>query len=284
LLFAGTTSFPYGVSFNYSVFNEKVKKLKQWSKSAGNIFTYVNYGTSETLSNETVEILENVKEISVHVPRHLKPINQDQFGHYLAGLIDGSGQFNDKQELIIDFHALDASLAYFIKKRLGYGSVKKITTRNSYILVVSSSEGLKKAINLINGKFRSEKILNQINTKILNNNKFTDLKTKINLKNNLDTDLKNHWLAGFSDATASFNINLFHSDNKLEVQLNFNLVQERDNILLLLIKEFLGGNLSYSKDKDTHFYDSSSFGSAKKVIDYLDHYHLLSTKQINYLK
>ena len=42
-------------------------KLKQWSISAGNNFNNViKFGTSETLCNETVVNLENVKPISVH--------------------------------------------------------------------------------------------------------------------------------------------------------------------------------------------------------------------------
>lgn len=74
--------------------------------------------TSEALHNETVIVTENVKPISVHVPTHLRPVNDDQLGHYLAGLIDGDGHFSSKQQLVIVFHSLDASLAYYIKERL----------------------------------------------------------------------------------------------------------------------------------------------------------------------
>ena len=66
----------------------------------------------ETLRSETVVNTENIKPISVHVPKHLNPLNDDQFGHYLAGLIDGDGHFSSKQQLVIVFHSLDASLAY----------------------------------------------------------------------------------------------------------------------------------------------------------------------------
>ena len=34
------------------------------------------------------------------VPKHLKPVTFDQFGHYLAGLIDGDGHFSRKQQLV----------------------------------------------------------------------------------------------------------------------------------------------------------------------------------------
>ena len=96
MLYAGTTPL---FSFKHSILNDTVKELKQWSQSAGNNFVNQN-GTSETLRNETVVKTENVKLISDHVPKHLKPVNDESFGHYLAGLIEGSGQFNSTQQLV----------------------------------------------------------------------------------------------------------------------------------------------------------------------------------------
>ena len=104
-----------------------------------------------------------------------------------------------------------------------------------------------------------------------------------NFTNNPDLDLNNYWLAGFSDADASFQIKLITRNNKTEVRLNFQIDQKR-NDLLILIKNFLGGNIGYRKSQDTYYYGSTSFGSAKKVINYFDYYHLLSSKHINYLK
>jgi len=46
----------------------------------------------------------------------------------------------------------------------------------------------------------------------------------------------------------------------------------------------VGGNIGYRKTQDTYYYGSTSFGSAKKVINYFDNFHLLSTKHVNYLK
>ena len=69
-----------------------VKKLEQWRKSAGNIL-YIKNGTSEALRDGVVVNLENVKRVSDHVPKHLKPLNNEQLGYYLAGLIDGDRSF-----------------------------------------------------------------------------------------------------------------------------------------------------------------------------------------------
>lgn len=278
MLYAGTTS---RLSFKYSILNDIVKKLKRGSKSAGNI--YLLNGTSETLCNETVVTTENVKSISVHVPKHLKPANNYEFGHYLAGLIEGDGHFSSKQQLIIVFHSLDASLAYYIKERLGFGSVKKVKDKNAFILVIAAREGLEKVINIINGKIRTKNIFNQITNNILNHEKFAEFSKKINLNLNLDNNLLNHWLAGFSDADGSFQIKVLNRNNKFEVRLNFQVDQKKDDVLLL-IKGFLGGNIGYRKSQDTYYYGSTSFGSAKNVINYFDYFHLLSSKHVNYLK
>lgn len=277
MLFAGTPSI---FSFKYYILNNTVKKLKQWRISAGNII--LNNGTSETLCNEIVTHIENVKPISVHVPKHLKPINDDQFGHYLAGLIDGGGHFN-KQQLVIAFHSLDASLAYYIKKRIGYGSVNKVKDKNAFILVIAARKGIEKIIKLINGKIRTENKLDQINNNILSHKNFFELNKTIDLRLNLSNDLKNHWLAGFTDAGGSFQIKILNRNNRVEVKLNFQIDQKTNNVLLL-IKNNLGGNIGYRKSQYTYYYSSTSFGSAKNVINYFDYFHLLSSKHINYLK
>ena len=284
MLYAGTTPIIL-LSFKHSLLNDTVTELKLWSKSAGNILDYQD-GTSETLRNETVEKIENIKYISEHVPKHLKPINDDQFGHYLAGLIEGDGHFSNQQQLVIVFNSLDASLAYYIKNRIGYGSVKKVKDKNAFLLVISAKKGLEKVITLINGKLITENKINQINNNILNHSSYADLKKNTDFKLNRITeniDLKNHWLAGFSDADASFQIKILSRNNRFEVRLNFQIDQKKEDVLLL-IKKYFGGNIGYRKNQDTYYYGSTSFGSAKNVIHYFDQYHLLSSKHVNYLK
>ena len=48
--------------------------------------------------------------------------------------------------------------------------------------------------------------------------------------------------------------------------------------------QFLGGNIISNKNKDCFIYYSNNFASAKKIINFFDKYHLLSSKHINYLK
>ena len=279
LLYAGKASIS---SFKYSLLIDTVKKLKQWSQSAGNTFI-LKSGTSETIRNNT----ENIKNISIHVPTHLKPLNDTQFGHYLAGLIDGDGHFSSKQQLVIVFSSSDVQLAYYIKEKIGFGHVNKVKDKNAYLYIISNKDGIIKAINLINGKLRTLNKFNQVINNILVHPKYlvTGDPESIEFKINDSNDFNNHWIAGFSDADASFQIKVVNRENRLkpEIRLNFQ-IDQKNNDVLLLIKEVFGGNIGYRKSQDTYYYGSTSFGSAKKVINYFDHFNLQSSKHINYLK
>jgi LAGLIDADG endonuclease/LAGLIDADG DNA endonuclease family len=70
---------------------------------------------------------------------------------------------------------------------------------------------------------------------------------------------------------------------KVEIRLNFKIDQKKD-VLLLLIKNFLGGNIGYRNLLDNYTYNSDSYGSARKIIKYFDSYHLLSHKYLDFLR
>lgn len=283
-LYAGKASIS---SFKYSfLYIDIVKKLKQWSQSAGNSFITSNIylfksGTSETIRDNT----ENLKNISIHNPRHLKPLNDEQFGHYLAGLIDGDGHFSTQQQLVIVFSSLDVKLAYYIKSQIGFGNVKKIKNKNAYLYIISNKEGIVKTISLINGKLRTSNKFNQVINNILAHSKYADIAKNIQFKLNDSNDFYNHWITGFSDADASFQIKIINRANRFkpEIRLNFQIDQKNKDVLLL-VKGIFGGNIGFRKSQDTYYYGSTSFGSAKKVINYFDTFHLQSNKHNNYLK
>ena len=188
LLYAGKASIS---SFKYSLFIDIVKKLNQRSKSAGNILLFnksISNGTSETLRNEIVVNSEHVKSISKHVPKHLKPLNDEQLGHYLAGLIDGDGHFSNIPQLVIAFSLPDAFLAYYLKEKLVNANVRKVKNKNAYLLIVTSKIGMLKVLNLINGKLRLEHRFNQVINNIMNNEKYKELDFSMNKTN----DFSNH--------------------------------------------------------------------------------------------
>lgn len=280
LLYAGTAWLTtWLLIFSYSNLkqNNSVKKLKWTSQSAGNI---LQYRSSETSGNG---IVENIKLISKHIKRHLKPISDEQFGHYLAGLIDGDGHFSSAKQLVIAFSEPDAFLAFFLKQKIGYGNVKKIKNKNAFLFIISNKKGILKVLNLINNKLRTESKFNQVIDRIFNSDLYCEEKKTINFNMNLSKDLNNYWLAGFSDADASFQVKIIRHENRVEIRLNFQVDQKKKE-LLILIKEFIGGNINYIKSQDTYYYGSTSFGSAKNVINYFDKFNLQSKKYISYLR
>jgi hypothetical protein len=185
-LFAGTTSLS---SFKYScAFDATVKKLKRRGQSAGNLSSLAG-GSSETIRGG---IVENVRDVSEHVPTHQKPVDDDSFGHYLAGLIDGDGHFSHQRQLVITFHSLDSSLAYYVKSRLGFGNVRAVKDKNAVILVLSSLAGLERVLLLINGKLRTKHRYDQAVNNILSHEAFVTFELAKTFALNTSVDLENH--------------------------------------------------------------------------------------------
>jgi hypothetical protein len=117
-------------------------------------------GNSDIYENFHNLIQENCY-ISDHLFKHKKPKTDEEIGYYLAGLIEGDSYFGDHR-LEIVFKKEDAFLAYYIKKQIGYGSVLKLKKNKSIRYVLKHTEGLKRVLNLVNGKFLTDKKINQI--------------------------------------------------------------------------------------------------------------------------
>jgi len=232
------------------------------------------------ISDKNNNLIQGNDHISDHLIKHNKPRTDEEFSYYLAGLIEGDGYFSDHR-FEINFNKEDIFLAYYIKKRIGYGSVLNLKNKNSVKYVLRHSEGLKRVLDLVNGKFLTYKKINQI------------LIHKYDSKFNL-TILppakfflnSNHWLAGFSDANCSFIITLTNSKfhvTGLSLRLELKIKQKTSE-LLELIKNTLGGNIYYLESEQIFYYNSTNFKSAKLIVDYFDNFHLNSSKYINYLK
>jgi len=192
LLYAGTIFKFFLKDFNYSSLNTIVTILKLIFQSAGLKIDskYLYFKTSETTRNK-ISSIEKIKNIPNNKPKQIKLINNEDFGYYLAGLIDGDGHFSSAEQLVIVFHILDVSLAYYIKKRLGYGSVKKVKNKKAVIFVISSKKGLEVVFNLITGKLRHINKIIQVN-KILEKDKFKEIRKSLNFSNNNNQNLNNY--------------------------------------------------------------------------------------------
>lgn len=254
--------------FNKANYFEKleVKKLSLKSSSAGN---FLNKDTSETLRNE---LNRTPKPVSVHVPKHLKPSNDKDFGYYLAGLIDGNSLINSKSEIIIFFS--DISLAYFVKKKIGFGKVKapRALTGNALLqngldqnvqLVIAHPSGIIRVINLISDKLvLKDKILSfsalqkslslniDISGAYSSSCVMQSASVSVNTSaSNKSLFLKNHWLAGFCDALstlASFKINIDNIESR-SVSLNF-IILHKHEYVLNIFKSIFGGYIGNNTD------------------------------------
>jgi hypothetical protein len=115
------------------------------------------------ISDEINNLIQGNDQISDHLIKHNKPETDEEFGYYLAGLIEGDGYFGDHR-FEIAFNKEDTFLVYYIKKRIGYGSVLSLKNKNFVRYVLRHSDGLKRVLDLVNGKFITDKKINQILT------------------------------------------------------------------------------------------------------------------------
>lgn len=91
------------------------------------------------------------------------------------------------------------------------GTIRHKPENHAYVLVISSIQGLRNVVKLINGNLRTPKInvFNQL-IKWLNDNTDSSLNT-----NKVDTSyiLENAWLSGFIDADGSFDVKVRQKSN-----------------------------------------------------------------------
>ena len=240
----------------------------------------IEYNSIKEYSGKATKVYNELETISDHIFTHVKPNSKEKLGYYLAGLIEGNGYLGEHR-FEIAFHENDTFLAYFIKKEIGYGSVLKLKDKRSVRYVLRHSEGLKKVLSLVNGKFLFIEKINQLFKYQWDKN----FNLAILPPTNFDL-LSNYWLAGFTDANGSFFINLANSQihkSNISVRLEFKIKQKNVE-LLELIKQTFGGHIYYLKSEELFYYNSISFKSAKSVINYFDNFQLISSKWVNYLK
>lgn len=246
-------------------------------QSAGNF----GFSTKATASTKnTYNSYTNLISISEHVSNHKTNLTENEFGFFLAGLIEGDGWFG-KKELHIIFAENDISLAYLIKKRIGHGNVYKIKNKNAVRYICKNAAGLSYILFLINGKLVSKPKYEQL----LKHNYSIDFNYTILPPLNTLT-LDNYWLAGFTQADGCFHISVVKSKTHktgFSVRLEFSIKQNDSIPLKLLYDTVKMGNLSkYSSG--IWCYKSSGFKTANLLINYFDTFNVFAGKYVNYLK
>ncbi len=247
--------------------------------------------------------------------------DDELFGYYLTGLIEGNGNIK-KKEISIIFNIKDIKNVYWLKKRIGYGKVLPYNSKKNIIkLCFNDKKSRKQVFKLINGKFLGLQKLNNL-IKYEYDKEFNIIIKPLQTFNLSD----NPWFTGFSDANSSFNIDINKSPlastqcslnsqanrritniNKLDLNIKIYLIiKHKFNNNLIIIKEHFGGNLYLiNKDKtmilpdelnlskedrelaprEIYEYSSTNFKSSYNIIKYFDKYPPLNNnKYIHYLK
>lgn len=239
--------------------------------------TLINKGSSETIR----EIFQKDK-ISIHRPSHksIFLFSSEELGYYLAGLIEGDGYISPQNQIVITFNINDSSLAFSLKKCIGFGQIYKIKNKNAIKLVISKKLGVKKILILINGKLRLTHKLKQFLNLIEHYHPDIIPIAQLTTSSLINT----YWLSGYSDADASFQIKIITRKIRKnpEIRLYYQLDSKYPDILKQ-IQENFGGYMSIRQSQCTlrYNYHSTSFNDAKNFINYFDKFQLQSTTSLS---
>jgi hypothetical protein len=201
-----------------------------------------------------------------------KPQNPQQRSYFLAGLIDADGHIN-KKELAITFHEHDISVAHYLKKTVGYGSIRKLKNKRAYNFEIYSKEGLSKVAELIEDKLRLPLRIGQYNACLV-----PRIFCKPT-KQDFSCLLANHWLAGFIQGDGSFQIKLLKIKYGLgsRVQLTVQVSLKKDSLLRRIQNDF-GGYVGFRQPDNTYYYSSGSFINAERFVRYLNVNQVMGSK------
>lgn len=210
---------------------------------------------------------EKVIEISDHIKNHKSLLKNDEhFGYYLAGLIEGNGKIN-KNSIEIKYNKKDIQAAYWLKKRIGAGKVKSdFINPNKYIYFLDNFKAFDFILQLLNGKF-------------ITNDKIKEWK-EIRKEEYIVKPflLKNtFFLTGYFEGKGNLNIKKEETTIGWELEC---IIENTSFEILDKLKNEFGGEI----DLLNKIYKSSSFTLAKSFIDFFDKYTIVSMKYIEYLK
>lgn len=209
---------------------------------------------------------EPLVKISDHLKNYKNLLKFDEeFGYYLAGLIEGSGKFN-KEILEIEFDKKDIKTLFWLKKRIGVGTVS--IKEEKIKLIIKNKKGLENIIKLINGKF-----LTDVKLKEWKNHEWEKDFNFIILPT-FDPSLlqNNSFVAGYFDTCGKF---------KIEIEPQIKLESKIEGVNLEIIEKIkmkFGGEIVNNK------YSSTSLTQARYFIEYFDKYSLCTIKYIEFIK
>ena len=254
--------------------SEKIQSVRQ---SAGN----------QSVSKDTsVGSSETTREKYYKVPARTPCGADKNFIAWLIGFTEGDGSFIVNASGTLEFKvtqsSTDVQVLYYIKKKLGFGSVSpQDLDNNTHHFRVRDKEGLLKIINIFNGNIYLLKVQLRFKNFLKHYNKY--YKTNILLKEHtLVPSFENGWLSGFIDAegclTCGFKDKTELKNNKISMRL---IVSQKeceevmDDLNLLL-------QGAVNPTSDGGFNITVGIKKMKAILDYLKVYKLRTQKVIQY--
>jgi hypothetical protein len=251
-------------------------KIQMVRQSAGNQTSLLNdeVGSSET----TCETLRNIDNDLLNL--------DSTFKYWFIGFTEGDGSFivnkNGYLEFKVTQSSIDAQILFYIKKELGFGSVRIQDKNNkTHYFRVRDQKGILKLIHIFNGNLLTERKNNQFKLWLEAFNKAYKMDIQF-IQNDNNPTLNNAWLSGFSDSEGCFTISVVkRSETYNQVHVRYILSQKGELELMTKIAALFDGKVSHLKSYNG-YYMTVNLSKLHKVISYFNNYSLKTKKYIDY--
>jgi len=179
---------------------------------------------------------------------------EEDFLNWFIGFSEGDGCLHITNKGFLEFKITqsshDAQVLFFIKKTLGFGSVKIQDRANkTHSYVVRDRSNLHKIIQILNGNMRTLhrdkglfKFISAFNLKYNENISFK--------KNILTPSLSDSWLSGFTDAEGCFTVSVLKREKYTQVSMRYIISQKGEKKLLDNLALIVKGKTSFLKSYD----------------------------------
>ena len=229
--------------------------------------------------------------------------DKEKFKLWLVGFTDGDGSFSIvksggtfRLQYGLSQSEYNLRLLYYVKKKLGYGSVSKSSKQNwgnfritdrkvlnevifpifdKYPLLTSKYYNylkFKEAYNILENKELTTEIKNNmienLRLKELPDNYISPAISHLNAESDHESIINVvsiHWLAGFIEAEGHFGVYVYEK----QVRIDFTIVQKLDKFLLFLIKRTLHikSNVNYSKTRNIYVLSTGNSRDINSIVD-----------------
>lgn len=296
-LFRALLKFHYMNEHPYVIWSSSFYKDSEKSKLP--LFNFIKYGQYSGNHYKSLSYNNNNDIDYMRSSETTRETFYSNFIYWFIGFTEGDGSFilnnyNKYLEFKISQSSNDAQVLFYIKKQLGFGSVKKQDKINkTHHFRVRDKEGLLKIINIFNGNIYLDKNKIKFNKFVNRYNETYKTNIKI-LENNNKPTLNNAWLAGFTDAEGCFTMGLIYKnisqdnitidDNKppkgVYISMRYMISQKDEDIFLNNLANILKGKLHLLKCGTTNLV--VNYTNLNIIINYINKYGLKTKKLIIY--